>query len=66
MSKVIISGAAGRMGRSLIGGVQESNEFTLFGALESEGNESLGMDAGESRWIVSQILVTSSHQQFSS
>ena len=47
MSKVIISGAAGRMGRSLIGGVQESNEFTLLGAFESEGNELLGQDVGE-------------------
>ena len=47
MLKVIISGAAGRMGRSLIGGVQESNEFTLLGAFESEGNELLGQDAGE-------------------
>ena len=35
MFKVIISGAAGRMGRSLVLGVQESHEFTLFGALES-------------------------------
>ena len=47
MLKVIISGAAGRMGRSLVLGVQESNEFTLFGAFESEGNDSLGLDAGE-------------------
>ena len=47
MLKVIVSGAAGRMGRSLVLGVQESKEFTLFGALESEGNESLGLDAGE-------------------
>ena len=47
MLKVIISGAAGRMGRSLVSGVQESNEFTLFGAIESEGNESLGLDVGE-------------------
>lgn len=47
MFKVIISGAAGRMGRSLVLGVQESNEFTLLGAFESEGNESLGLDAGE-------------------
>ena len=47
MLKVIVSGAAGRMGRSLILGVQESDKFTLSGALESEGNESLGLDAGE-------------------
>ena len=47
MSKVIISGAAGRMGRSLIRGVQESDEFTLFGAFELESNEWLGRDAGE-------------------
>ena len=47
MLKVIVSGAAGRMGRSLVLGVQESDEFTLFGALESEGNEFLGLDVGE-------------------
>ena len=47
MLKVIVSGAAGRMGRSLVLGVQESDKFTLSGALESEGNESLGLDAGE-------------------
>ena len=53
MSKVIISGAAGRMGRSLVLGVQESNEFTLFGAFESEGNDSLGLDAGDLQELVS-------------
>jgi len=47
MIKAIISGAAGRMGRSLIGAVQTSDEFSLVGALESENSELLGLDAGE-------------------
>ena len=47
MIKAIISGAAGRMGRSLIGAVQTSDEFSLVGALESENREFLGLDAGE-------------------
>lgn len=47
MIKAIISGAAGRMGRSLIGAVQRSDEFSLVGALESENSELLGLDAGE-------------------
>ena len=47
MIKAIISGAAGRMGRSLIGAVQTSDEFSLVGALESETSELLGLDAGE-------------------
>ena len=47
MIKAIISGAAGRMGRSLIGAVQASDEFSLVGALESENSELLGLDAGE-------------------
>ena len=47
MIKAIISGAAGRMGRSLIGAVQTSDEFSLVGALESENSELIGLDAGE-------------------
>ena len=63
MLKVIISGAAGRMGRSLVGGVQESNEFSLFGALESEGNKLLGVDAGEFAGIgKSGVLLSTSDE----
>jgi len=44
---VIITGAAGRMGKRLISLVQESPTLHLAGATEAKGHPDLGKDAGE-------------------
>jgi len=46
MIQVAVSGAAGRMGRTLVRLVAESEDLRLVSALESPGHESLGADAG--------------------
>jgi len=46
MIKVIVAGAAGRMGCRLVSLVRESTVLTLVGALEGTGHRSLGDDAG--------------------
>jgi 4-hydroxy-tetrahydrodipicolinate reductase len=47
MIKVIVAGAAGRMGGRLICLLKESAALTLAGAVESKGHVSVGEDAGE-------------------
>lgn len=47
MIKVIITGAAGRMGARLIALTKESAALTLVGAVERKGHISIGEDAGE-------------------
>jgi len=46
MIKVVVAGAAGRMGCRLISLVKESSTLTLAGALEGRGHHSVGDDAG--------------------
>jgi 4-hydroxy-tetrahydrodipicolinate reductase len=46
MIHVAISGACGRMGRTLVKLVQESADLQLAGAVERSGHPSLGADAG--------------------
>jgi len=46
MIKVVVAGAAGRMGCRLVSLVRESSALTLAGALEGTGHQSLGDDAG--------------------
>jgi len=46
MIHVVISGAAGRMGRTLVRLVQESQDLKLAGAVEAPGHPCLGNDAG--------------------
>jgi len=45
--KLVVTGAGGRMGRTLIRAIHESESVTLWGALEREGSPHLGQDAGE-------------------
>jgi 4-hydroxy-tetrahydrodipicolinate reductase len=45
---IIVCGAAGRMGRTLINLVTQSSELTLVGAVEAAGLASVGRDVGES------------------
>ncbi|MGH9197597.1 MAG: 4-hydroxy-tetrahydrodipicolinate reductase, partial [Acidimicrobiia bacterium] len=47
MVKVIITGAAGRMGARLVALTKESAALTLAGAVERKGHGSIGEDAGE-------------------
>jgi 4-hydroxy-tetrahydrodipicolinate reductase len=47
MVKVIITGAAGRMGARLVALTKESGALTLAGAVERKGHGSIGNDAGE-------------------
>jgi len=47
MTKVVIAGAAGRMGCRLISLVKISDTLSLAGAVEGKGHSSIGQDAGE-------------------
>ncbi|MBI5047437.1 MAG: 4-hydroxy-tetrahydrodipicolinate reductase [Deltaproteobacteria bacterium] len=47
MVKIVVTGAAGRMGRSIINVVRETNETELVGAVERPGYADIGKDAGE-------------------
>jgi 4-hydroxy-tetrahydrodipicolinate reductase len=46
-TKVIVTGAAGRMGKRLIALAHESPNIQIAGATEAEGHPDLGKDAGE-------------------
>ena len=45
--RLVVAGAGGRMGRTLVKSIAESKGVTLAGALEQEGSQFLGRDAGE-------------------
>ncbi len=45
--RVVIAGAGGRMGRTLIAAVAASKDLKLVGAIEAEGAAVIGRDAGE-------------------
>jgi len=47
MIKVVVAGAAGRMGCRLVSLVRDSTALMLAGALEGKGHPALGEDAGE-------------------
>ncbi|MEQ8861623.1 MAG: 4-hydroxy-tetrahydrodipicolinate reductase [Pseudomonadales bacterium] len=47
MTRVAVTGAAGRMGRTLIRAIHEADDLTLGAALERSGLSLLGADAGE-------------------
>ncbi len=47
MIKVVVAGAAGRMGCRLVSLVRDSTALTLGGALEGKSHHALGEDAGE-------------------
>ena len=44
--KLVVAGASGRMGRTLIREIAQGSGSTLCGALEMEGHPILGMDSG--------------------
>ena len=45
--RLVVAGAGGRMGRTLVKAIAESKGVTLAGALEQEGSQFIGRDAGE-------------------
>jgi 4-hydroxy-tetrahydrodipicolinate reductase len=47
MIKVIVAGAAGRMGSRLVALLKDSSDLRLSGAIEGKGYQALGADAGE-------------------
>jgi 4-hydroxy-tetrahydrodipicolinate reductase len=47
MIKVIVAGAAGRMGCRLVSLIKDSTALTLVGAIEGKGHHAIGEDAGE-------------------
>jgi 4-hydroxy-tetrahydrodipicolinate reductase len=44
--KIVVAGASGRMGRTLVREISQGRGVKLCGALEAEGHPDLGMDAG--------------------
>lgn len=47
MIKVVVAGAAGRMGGRLVSLIKDSTTLALSGAVEGKGHHALGADAGE-------------------
>ena len=45
--KIVVAGCGGRMGKTLLEGVLQSEDLTLHAALEHNGSSSIGKDAGE-------------------
>jgi 4-hydroxy-tetrahydrodipicolinate reductase len=45
--RLLIAGAGGRMGRTLVRAATESNGFAVVGAVEGKGASTIGKDAGE-------------------
>jgi len=45
--KVVVLGAAGRMGQAILACLEEASDLTLTGAVTEVGDPALGMDAGE-------------------
>jgi 4-hydroxy-tetrahydrodipicolinate reductase len=45
--RLVVAGAAGRMGRALVNAIADSKGVTLAGALEAPGSDAIGRDAGE-------------------
>ena len=59
MIKVIVAGAAGRMGSRLIALIKESSDLALAGAIEGKGHPALGLDAGETAGVGKMsVLIT--------
>src|SRR5256885_16251483 len=44
--KIVVTGASGRMGRTLIREIAQGSGISLCGALEMEGHPNLGLDSG--------------------
>lgn len=58
MTRVVIAGAAGRMGRTLIEGALADPQLTLAGAIEAAGHPLLGRDVGEGAGVATGVVLT--------
>lgn len=47
ITRAIVHGAGGRMGRAIVRAIHDTTGITLVGAIDREGASSLGIDAGE-------------------
>jgi len=47
--RLIVAGAGGRMGRTLVKAIAETKGLTLAGAVDAPGSAVIGRDAGERR-----------------
>ncbi len=61
MMKLVVVGAAGRMGQSLIRAIDTGNGIALYGAVERPGADALGHDAGEIAGIGSNGVIITEH-----
>ncbi len=55
---VCVAGSGGRMGRTLIELLRQSNDLQLSGALEMSGSPVLGRDAGEALGVKTGVAIT--------
>lgn len=58
MSRIVIAGASGRMGRVLLEAVAAAPDLVLHGALDRPGSAALGRDAGELIGAANGVRVT--------
>jgi 4-hydroxy-tetrahydrodipicolinate reductase len=61
--KIVIAGATGRMGRTLVEAVSRAKDASLAGAMDLPGNAALGRDAGEFAGIASGVKISSAFQE---
>jgi len=47
ITRAIVHGASGRMGRAIVRTIHDTSGITLVGAIDREGGSTLGLDAGE-------------------
>lgn len=59
MIRVVVSGAAGRMGRQVIAAIADDEEMSVSGALEAAGHPALGRDAGACAGLAeNRVIIT--------
>jgi 4-hydroxy-tetrahydrodipicolinate reductase len=57
--RIVVAGAGGRMGRTLVQALGDTNDVVLAGALEAAGNPDIGQDAGVLAGLpTAQIILT--------
>jgi 4-hydroxy-tetrahydrodipicolinate reductase len=57
--KIVVAGASGRMGRTLIEAISRASDATLAGALEMAGSPAIGAGAGMQEGLSGGALITS-------
>lgn len=57
--RVVIAGAGGRMGRTLVEGTLADRQLALAGAIEASGHSQIGHDAGAFLGVTTGVVITS-------